>query len=318
MRRTAGAPGPSGFVAATRTRTRIALAIAIGWALGSSACRPPDPVDRIRAAEALAAAAGLERLEADGTSQGVLPVVAWRRTGRERRCLRVYLEGDGLAWQRRRRVSRDPTPVDPVGLRLAAADDSNATVVYVGRPCQYVGSMETAAAGRGAAAGDAPGRSRCRPIVWTAARYGEEVLRAMDAALTRAIEGEAPTDLTLVGHSGGGVVAALLAARRDDVTRLVTVASPLDVDHWTRVRAVSPLVHSHSPMDSIEALRAVEQQHFIGLGDERVPASAIERFHDALGPGAPSRVHRWADVDHLGWPLRWRDALVRARLPCSG
>ena len=36
--------------------------------------------------------------------------------------LTLYLEGDGRAWASRYRLSSDPTPVNPLALRLAAVD----------------------------------------------------------------------------------------------------------------------------------------------------------------------------------------------------
>ena len=52
--------------------------------------------------------------------------------------LRVYIEGDGFAWVNRTTPSDDPTPRNPLGLKLAAADPSP-NVLYLARPCQYVG-----------------------------------------------------------------------------------------------------------------------------------------------------------------------------------
>lgn len=49
--------------------------------------------------------------------------------------LSIYLEGDGFAWFNSRQPPPDPTPLDPMALRLAQAQPSgNAT--YLGRPCQ--------------------------------------------------------------------------------------------------------------------------------------------------------------------------------------
>ena len=50
--------------------------------------------------------------------------------------LNIYLEGDGLAWVSRREPSRDPTPDNPIGLRLAAIDPAP-NVIWLARPCQY-------------------------------------------------------------------------------------------------------------------------------------------------------------------------------------
>jgi len=77
----------------------------------------------------------------------------------------IYIEGDGLAWIRRRMPSLDPTPVDPVAMRLAVRD-SAANVIYMARPCQY-SKM-------------ARGYSRPCPMkYWTSKRFAPEVINAM-------------------------------------------------------------------------------------------------------------------------------------------
>jgi pimeloyl-ACP methyl ester carboxylesterase len=255
----------------------------------------PDPAARLQSATALAEAGGFERLDLSSEAFARPYLAAWARPGSVAGCVRVYLEGDGLSWASRRQPSPDPTPVDPVGLRLALADSSEATLVYLGRPCQYTGTED----------------SSCRPILWTAGRYGEDALSAMNSGLDAALDQIASSvdDLTLVGFSGGGVMAALLTARREDIDRLVTIAAPLDVDHWTREMQVSPLVLSGSPMWNVDLLRLVEQDHFIGLNDDRVPVSATQRFHAALGPQAPSRMHPIEDLGHRDWPKRWNELL---------
>ena len=137
----------------------------------------------------------------------------------------VYIEGDGLAYLDTRTPSTDPTPVDPLALRLAAADPGPA-VLYLGRPCQF-----------------APGRGdpRCSVRAWTTARFGANVVASIDDAISRERARAPERPLVLVGYSGGGVIAALVAARRKDVSLLITVAAPLDVADWTRRMGVSPL-----------------------------------------------------------------------------
>jgi pimeloyl-ACP methyl ester carboxylesterase len=55
------------------------------------------------------------------------------------------------------------------------------------------------------------------------------------------------TRLTLVGYSGGGTIAVLLAARRSDVAEVITVAANLDVGYWTQRDGLSPLTGSLDP-----------------------------------------------------------------------
>jgi len=52
------------------------------------------------------------------------------------------------------------------------------------------------------------------------------------------------TQIQLIGYSGGGATAALIAARRDDISRLITVAGNLDHDKWTQLHTITPLTHS--------------------------------------------------------------------------
>jgi len=48
----------------------------------------------------------------------------------------VCIEEDGLAWRRKHRVTQDPTPEDPLTLRLVTRDP-NSAILCIARPCQY-------------------------------------------------------------------------------------------------------------------------------------------------------------------------------------
>src|SRR3546814_2839304 len=64
--------------------------------------------------------------------------------------------------------------------------------------------------------------------VWTSARFSDGVIVSMSDALDRLKEEAGASSLDLVGYSGGGGVAVLLAARRRDVVSIVTIAGNLD------------------------------------------------------------------------------------------
>ena len=281
--------------------TLVAVAL-VAWLLGCVTRSPsiPDPEQRRQSAESLARQAGFRKIEIDPVEERVLPIATWLRPGRPNAALHVYIEGDGVAWRSRRRISEDPTPVEPIGLALAIADPTDANVLYLGRPCQYGFSDE----------------SLCRPFLWTAARFGETMIDAMDRRLSRLRDapGLARGPLHLIGYSGGGVVATLLAARRHDVDQLVTVAAPLDIDTWTRRAGVSRLAASLSPMDHLEELRGLQQIHFAGRDDTRVPLAATESFLRALEPDTTSRLLIIDEMDHRAWPSRWRAIVTEHRL----
>lgn len=176
--------------------------------------------------------------------------------------LTVYIEGDGAAWPTPYHPPHDPTPTRPLSLALAAADPAPA-VVYLGRPCQY---LEPAAL------------LSCDSAYWTERRFAPEVVAAYDAAISRQKSALVTRRLRLVGYSGGGVLATLIAARRDDVDVLVTVAAPLAVAEWAAWHKASVLTGSLDPAELRENIRSPRSLHFVGRKDEVVPAAIVESF----------------------------------------
>lgn len=175
--------------------------------------------------------------------------------------LTVYIEGDGLAWKTRTEVSDDPTPTDLMWLRVAL-DHSKGNAAYLARPCQFVKDLNTL----------------CNPSVWAEARFSSEVVLSMNRAITELKRIYHATDIKLVGFSGGGAIAALVAANRDDVVRLVTVAGTLDHKVWTNYHNVTPLHASLNPADYWRSLQRVPQVHFIGGRDVTVPKAVAESY----------------------------------------
>lgn len=100
--------------------------------------------------------------------------------------LHVYIEGDGKAWRNRRQPTDNPTPDDPVGLRLAAVDRHDA-VLYLSRPCQFVKGTNL---------------RNCGVPLWTSARFAEPVINDIDHILNQAKSRAGASRLVLVGYSG--------------------------------------------------------------------------------------------------------------------
>lgn len=170
--------------------------------------------------------------------------------------LYVYIEGDGFSWATRSRPSSDPTPKNPVGLRLAMADPSQAPVLYLARPCQYVENAD---------------RRMCTVNFWTSGRFAPEVIDSLNNAVSQAMERTGAQQVALLGYSGGGGVAALLAARRSDVAFLGTVAGNVDHQAWTAHHSISPMRHSLNPLDVASQLRHLPQRHLSSSADSIVP-----------------------------------------------
>ncbi|BDQ34354.1 alpha/beta fold hydrolase [Pseudodesulfovibrio portus] len=186
--------------------------------------------------------------------------------------LRAYIEGDGKAWLNRRRPSTDPTPAEATAFALAARDTGPA-VAYLARPCQFTNSDE---------------RRNCSPVFWTSARFSEPVVSDLSLVLDQAMHAAGARRLQLVGFSGGGAIALLEAARRDDVELVVTVAGNLDHAFWTGLHRVSPLRDSLNPADFARRLQSVDQIHIVGADDAVMPPAVVESYIGRMDD--PSRV----------------------------
>ena len=211
--------------------------------------------------------------------------------------LTVYIEGDGHAWKQKYLLSDDPTPVDPVALKLAAKDLSPA-LLYIARPCQYLKPEELKV---------------CSPQYWSTHRYSEEVIRSVNAAVDWGVRKSGAVVVNLYGYSGGGAVAALVAARRPDVIRLVTVAANLDHVLWTRMQGISPLTGSLNPADATDKLKSISQLHYAGGKDRIVPVSILESYRARFEGNTDITLQVIPGFDHhCCWVDAWPELLLKA------
>ena len=107
----------------------------------------------------------------------------------------VYLEGDGRPWIRGKIPASNPTSRELTALRLMMLDQQPS--VYLNRPCYGLNSMPT----------------NCGNHLWTADRYSNDVIAVLNQALDQLQRDRMIQKWLLIGHSGGGSVAMLLAQR---------------------------------------------------------------------------------------------------------
>jgi pimeloyl-ACP methyl ester carboxylesterase len=211
----------------------------------------------------------------------------------------VYVEGDGYAFISPTQLSDDPTPRDPVGLELAVADP-RPNVVYVARPCQYV---------------TGPHLRNCHPAYWSTARFAEPVVAAVESVVARYVADSGATRVAYVGYSGGGAVAALVAARRSDSAALVTVAGVLDHATWTSLDGMTPLGYSLNPADFADRLAGLPQVHFVGGDDDVVPEVVARAFAARFPADRKPGVVVLPGYDHVCcWSAHWPALLQRTPL----
>ncbi|OGR03704.1 MAG: hypothetical protein A2520_03720 [Deltaproteobacteria bacterium RIFOXYD12_FULL_53_23] len=215
-----------------------------------------------------------------------------RRRGENTETLTVYIEGDGAPWITPWHPPRDPTPRKPIALALAAADTAE-TVIYLGRPCQYQQADKLA---------------DCAPIWWIEQRFALEVLMAYDEVLTQLKSAFGAQRLRLVGYSGGGVIAALLAVRRTDVASLVTVAAPLSLNKWVAWHDLTPFAESTTDPVA-EKGRFPPGVHWAGEKDSIVPPAIVEYF---VKVKAGQTLFTLPGYDHeCCWAQEWPSLLTK-------
>lgn len=201
--------------------------------------------------------------------------------------LHVYIEGDGRPWETRISPAQDPTPTRALTLELMALDPAPA--LFLGRPCYFVRRDAPCADDRW----------------WTSHRYGREVVESLDTVLDR----YAPdySGVVLIGHSGGGTLAYLLAARRDDVEALVTLGANLDHTLWARDHRYAPLYGSLQPAKMPPLPASLRQLHYLGVLDRNVSAAMIS---NVIADSPSASLERVTAVDHsCCWPRVWPQVL---------
>jgi pimeloyl-ACP methyl ester carboxylesterase len=250
-----------------------------------SACiTAPSLETRVGQALALAEKYDWKRLELDSTPYSLQAFVP--QQGFSTDTLTIYIEGDGLAWISRRRVSKNPTPSNPIAFELALLDPNPS--VYLARPCQYVLHTD------------------CDQDLWTSARFADAVIDSSNNAIDQLKRRFAASKLRLVGYSGGAAIAALVASRRNDVMQLVTVAGNLDHQAWTERHRITPLYQSLNPADYWHSLTAIPQLHFIGEKDRNIGPFVSEAYLNRFPPDQKPAVHIVRDADHYCcWAQNW-------------
>lgn len=247
----------------------------------------PALSDRVARADSLAAPAGWRQAwitTDDFTLLAYLPSSATKTD-----TLTIYIEGDGFAWINSSTPSINPTPIDPLALKLALRDTEPS--VYLARPCQFV---------------HAEPQHNCAQKYWTSHRFAPEVIRSSNQAIDYLKRKFGAAKLILVGYSGGGAVAALAAAHRKDVTRLITIAGNLEPRAWAQERHLSPLSGSLNPADAWQQLKHIPQTHFVG-GKDHVVGESVARAYAAKFPAefAPDIIILPGFDHHCCWEARW-------------
>ncbi len=171
-----------------------------------------------------------------------------------------YIEGDGAAFNGKYQVSHNPTPKRQDFLKLAILDE-RPNVVYVARPCQYTPmSMNP----------------KCNNSYWTHKRMSEDSVEAINDVINTINDKKKP--FSLVGFSGGGGMAVLVAARNPLVKDILTISANLDHVAFTKHHNVTPMVGSLNPIDYAMSIKEIPQIHVSGGKDKTIPVFIADKY----------------------------------------
>lgn len=208
--------------------------------------------------------------------------------------LHVYIEGDGFPFRNRFMVSKDPSPEGSLMLALMEQDPRNS--LYLGRPCYFNTALP------------AMHDALCNKQYWTTSRYSEAVVASMVDALRAHLAQHPSKGVTLLGHSGGGTIAMLMAARMPEVDQLITLAGNLDITAWTKLHHYTPLRDSLNPAELIHSAQPQQQLHFGGDKDDNIPPELSDALLKRLGK--PMQI--LPNADHgCCWQMQWRELLTQ-------
>ena len=252
----------------------------------------------LRDADAQAASAAMVRRD---ITAGVFRMTIYSRIRDVNQPVTVYVEGDVRGWRPSTDPGVDDTPDDYLGLRLATLDAAT-NVVFIARPCQFPS-----------------GDTACFDPAWESGRLADQIYRSINRAIDHAVIVFPHPQIHMVGYSGGGAIAALLADRRRDVVSLRTVAGNLDPQGVERAHAANPNEDMIDPFDIAPRLAAMPQIHYVGDADDFVPPFVTENFVKAVGDayGCVQVVHAPSATHLAGWDDVW--ARYSAVLPaCAG
>jgi len=215
-------------------------------------------------------------------------LTTFERIQKQNSTISVYVEGDGRAFLANgTRISNDPSPRSLFLLNIVN-NDPRANVVYLARPCQ-LSYMDLAS-------------GICKPKHWSYARYSQEIVDSVNAALDNIKARTQAKNLELVGFSGGGAIVTLVAAKRDDVVNIRTIAGNLDLAAMDAYHKTKPLYESLDPLQIASKIAHIPQQHFVGTHDQVVPAFIAQNFAARANNPAKVEVIKISKATHTtGW-----------------
>ncbi len=215
-----------------------------------------------------------------------------------------YIEGDGVTSKKMssgyRKPTQNPTPFNLVTLNLAHLDnrESVPNVVYLAQPCQYTPFNVN---------------TLCGKEYWTRKKMAPEVVESLNKVINF-IAGNNPVHL--VGYSGGGGLAILIAANNPNVGSIITVAGMLDRSQFNKYhRLISDADYSLDPLKYAKSVSKISQIHLSGTKDEIIPPFIASAFvKESNASKVQQKIILGAKHDSDKWKEIWHDFISQLPL----
>ena len=212
-------------------------------------------------------------------------IATWQKVTNPAAPYKIYIEGDGYAFNAHVRATQNPTPRGTLVRELVFGDNSP-NVIYLARPCQYVKSPI------------------CSKRHWTTARFAPEVINAEYEAIKNIV---ANNPVILIGFSGGAQVAGLAATAKPglNVKKVITIAGNLDHLAWTQYHNLPPLNESMNLESYRKQFAKIPQIHYVGSNDEVMPPILVREFIKdddlIIEVGGASHNEGWENIYNKVW-----------------
>ena len=179
-------------------------------------------------------------------------LASWQKITDKSQPIRIYIEGDGYAFNHAGQPTKNPTPQGTF-LRKIVFNDPNPNVVYLARPCQFVKD------------------DKCSQKDWTTGRFSQQIVNSTTQAIEKISEKQ---PITLIGYSGGALLSGLVIEQNSklSVKKWITLAGVLNHTKWTEDLNLPPLKDSVD----LEKLPTIPQLHLIGDKDKTVSYKLTE------------------------------------------
>lgn len=185
-------------------------------------------------------------------------IATWQKITSSQAVYKVYIEGDGYAFNSYGKPTQDPTPKGKLVRELAFGDNSS-NVIYIARPCQYMKSPV------------------CSKRHWASARFAPEIINAEFDAIKQIV---GDNQVILIGFSGGAQIAGLIATAKYglNIKKIITVAGNLDHLSWTQYHNLPPLNESMNLESYRTQFANIPQIHYVGANDKVIPPILVKEF----------------------------------------